>query len=76
MYKQSKARTVEDMLAALEPMEITVTDPTKEEDSYISYQVNTKVTRRYNMFKLEKSIWNREMSLVLTLLGIDYLLFG
>ncbi|KAI8354516.1 lipid binding protein [Mortierella sp. GBAus27b] len=27
-------------------MEITVTDPTKEEDSYISYQVNTKTKMR------------------------------
>lgn len=29
-------------------MEVTVTDPVKEEDSYISYQVNTKVTRYSN----------------------------
>lgn len=35
------------MLAKLVPMEITVTDPQKEEDGYISYQVNTKVTRRF-----------------------------
>ena len=46
LYEQSKATTVEDMLAGMYSMEVTVTDPIKEEDKYISYQVNTKVTKK------------------------------
>ncbi|KAF9979406.1 intercellular trafficking and secretion [Modicella reniformis] len=44
LHDKALAKPLEVMLTNMFPMEITVTDPIKEDDNFISYMVNTKTT--------------------------------